>query len=81
MRIGPRLMSVAGTLMLLSRASAQAGTNIITVQVATPPLNALRGLGLAGHADYGGFASQPAVPAGLVGPVTLTPYRTATVIT
>jgi hypothetical protein len=28
---------------------------------------------------YGGFASQPAVRAGLVGPVTLTPYRTATV--
>jgi hypothetical protein len=55
------------------------GTNTITVQVATPPLNALRGLGLAGHAGYGGFASQPAVPAGLVGPVTLTPYRTATV--
>jgi len=57
----------------------RSGTNTVTVQVATPPLNALRGLGLAGHTGYGGFASQPAVPAGLVGPVTLTPYRTATV--
>ena len=52
---------------------------MITVKVATPPLNKLRGLGLRGDAGYGGFAGLPAVAAGLLGPVTLIPYRTVTV--
>jgi hypothetical protein len=47
------------------------GANTITVKVATPPLNALRGLGLRGAAGYAGFAGQPAVCAGLLGPVRL----------
>ncbi|HEX3317565.1 MAG TPA: hypothetical protein VHR88_06075 [Solirubrobacteraceae bacterium] len=48
----------------------------LTVTVATPPLNELRGLGLRGVAGYTGFARQPAVSSGLLGPVRLTPYRT-----
>ena len=55
------------------------GANTITVKVATPPLNKLRGLGLGGDAGYGGFAGLPAVAGGLLGPVTLIPYRTVTV--
>ena len=55
------------------------GANTITVRLATPPLNTLRGLGLSGDPGYIGFAGQPAVAAGLVGPVTLVPYRTVTV--
>ncbi len=57
----------------------RSGTNVITVKVATPPLNKLRGLGLRGDAGYGGFAGLPAVAAGLLGPVTLIAYRTVTV--
>jgi hypothetical protein len=51
------------------------GANTLTVEVATPPLNALRGLGLRGAPGYAGFAGQPAARGGLVGPVRLTPYR------
>jgi hypothetical protein len=62
-----------------ARRLLRAGANTLTVTVATPPLNALRGLGLEGVSGYVGFAGQPAVPAGLLGPVRLSPYRTATV--
>ncbi len=60
-------------------AQLHSGADAITVKVATPPLNKLRGLGLRGNAGYGGFAGLPPVAAGLLGPVTLIPYRTVTV--
>ena len=91
MRIGRLLVSIAGALMVLGCAPAQAasgGHPLGLERSLAHPTNTDRpsmlwwwpGAAVVDRATAGqGFASQPAVPAGLVGPVTLTPYRTATV--